>query len=287
MSTFGGAPTRPRAQDRTFRPGGRQLKSRRQAWYARCVAPEIVPYLVASCLALVVAIVIAVVVWWNKTHETIRVYVGNRAAWREFNTYEYYERWCLKQNLAEVQSSSVKEYRFVFAHSHYSRTSEWRRIVTRDQLVKKIEAVQEKAARRQSALRKMPMEEVDHLSGIWFEKMLVQMMLANPRYKSVRQTQASNDYGIDILANDAATGQRLGFQAKRYSSPIGIKAVQEAHAGRDFYQLDRVFVITNSTFTAQARKLAKSLDVGLLDREDLTRWIVEFGNSAESSPAAL
>ena len=45
--------------------------------------------------------------------------------------------------------------------------------------------------------------------------------------------------------------------------------MQEAVAGKKFYKLDRVCVLTNTSFTKSAIELAKANKVELIDREDL------------------
>lgn len=50
---------------------------------------------------------------------------------------------------------------------------------------------------------------------------------------SAKVTAGSGDQGIDVIAE--MNGKKLGIQCKLYSSAIGNKAVQEAHAGRAYY----------------------------------------------------
>ena len=67
--------------------------------------------------------------------------------------------------------------------------------------------------------------------------------------------------------------RKTGIQLKRYSSAVGNFAVQEAVAGKKFYKLDKVCVLTNSFFTKSAKELAKVNGVELLDRNDLKALI--------------
>lgn len=64
-------------------------------------------------------------------------------------------------------------------------------------------------------------------------------------------------------------GIKYGIQCKCYSSDIGNKAVQEAFAGRTFYNCHVAVVLTNQHFTKSAKELAKSNQVLLWDREKL------------------
>jgi HJR/Mrr/RecB family endonuclease len=83
----------------------------------------------------------------------------------------------------------------------------------------------------------------------------------------VEETKKSGDQGIDLIIKKHF--KRIGVQLKRYSRPVGNSAVQEAVAGKKFYKLDKVCVLTNTSFTKSAIELAKANKVELIDREDL------------------
>lgn len=80
-------------------------------------------------------------------------------------------------------------------------------------------------------------------------------------------TSGSGDQGIDVIA--MLDGKKVGIQCKLYSSSVGNKAVQEAHAGKAYYDADVVAVVTNADFTASARDLAQVTGVKLLSHHDL------------------
>jgi restriction system protein len=84
---------------------------------------------------------------------------------------------------------------------------------------------------------------------------------------SAEVTSASGDQGIDVIAE--YKGKKLGLQCKLYSSSIGNKAVQEAHAGKLYYGADVVGVISNATYTSSARDLAAVTGVHLLSHRDI------------------
>jgi restriction system protein len=97
-------------------------------------------------------------------------------------------------------------------------------------------------------------------------------------YHSVTVTQGSGDQGIDILATKM--GRKYGIQCKYYKHPVGNKAVQEARTGALFYECDRAVVMTNTTFTHQARELAGRTDVELWEKNRIkkgpTTVLMEF-----------
>jgi HJR/Mrr/RecB family endonuclease len=94
-------------------------------------------------------------------------------------------------------------------------------------------------------------------------------------------TQASGDQGVDVIAE--RQGIRLVVQCKKYSSPVGNKAVQEIAAGRIHQQArssslraDHAVVVTNNGFTPSARELANTTNVKLLHLSELETFAKEL-----------
>ncbi len=113
-------------------------------------------------------------------------------------------------------------------------------------------------------------EDVDEMTGTEFE-VLVANLFHSMRF-SVQITKSTGDQGIDVIAEK--NGIKYGIQAKCYSGSVGNSAIQEAVAGKQFYGLDKVFVVTNNKFTKSAIKLAQSNDVVLWDRNILTEKLM-------------
>ena len=113
-------------------------------------------------------------------------------------------------------------------------------------------------------------DSVDKMEGIEFEKFIKKLLEKNG-YKNVKTTQASNDYGIDVLAEKERV--KYAFQCKNYSSDVGSKAVQEVYSGKKYYDCHVGVVVTNRFFTRQAIELAKKNDVLLWDRNKLISMI--------------
>ena len=82
-------------------------------------------------------------------------------------------------------------------------------------------------------------------------------------YRHVKITGNSSDYGVDITAK--RRGHKYAVQCKFYSHPVGVSAVQQVVGGMAYYDCDRAMVITNNSFTRQAKELAERNDVELLD----------------------
>lgn len=111
----------------------------------------------------------------------------------------------------------------------------------------------------------------DELEGHDFEEYCAGLLSDNGFY-DVEVTKGSGDFGTDILATkDMVT---YAIQCKVYSAPVGVKAVQEAYAGRDYYDRMVGAVLTNQYFTSSAKEAAAKLKILLWDRdylEELTR----------------
>ena len=113
---------------------------------------------------------------------------------------------------------------------------------------------------------------MDDMEGHDFEVFCAQL-LENRGFTEVEVTKGSGDYGIDILAEKE--GVTYAIQCKRYMAPVGVKAVQEAYAGRDYYDRMVGAVLTNQYFTAPAVEAAKKLKILLWDRGYLEEMIAE------------
>ena len=88
-----------------------------------------------------------------------------------------------------------------------------------------------------------------------------------------KTTKGSGDQGADVLATK--NGVSFAIQCKKYSKPVGNKAVQEANAGRDFYKQDYGVVVSNAGFTKLARQAAHACGIILLNDnqlEDLLKY---------------
>lgn len=105
--------------------------------------------------------------------------------------------------------------------------------------------------------------EMDLMEGHEFEYFCAEL-LKKSGFQEVEVTRGSGDYGIDILAEK--DGVTYAIQCKRYNAPVGVKAVQEAYAGRDYYDRMVGAVLTNQYFTQPAVEAARKLKILLWDR---------------------
>lgn len=72
------------------------------------------------------------------------------------------------------------------------------------------------------------------------------------------------DYGADIIARRLF--RKIVVQCKHYSKPVGVRAVQEVIAARQYYGASIAAVATNRTFTRAAKQLAQRCRVELWER---------------------
>ncbi|MCD8039131.1 MAG: restriction endonuclease [Lachnospiraceae bacterium] len=107
-------------------------------------------------------------------------------------------------------------------------------------------------------------QELDDMEGLEFEAYCARLLAGNG-FVEVEVTKSSGDYGIDILAEKE--GVTYAVQCKRYTAPVGVKAVQEAYAGRDYYDRMVGAVMTNQYFTKPAAEAARKLKILMWDRD--------------------
>lgn len=113
---------------------------------------------------------------------------------------------------------------------------------------------------------------LDEMEGHEFEYFCADVLRRNG-FIEVEVTKGSGDYGIDILAEK--DGVTYAVQCKCYSDSVGVKAIQEAYAGRDYYDRMVGAVLTNQYFTTPAVEAAKKLKILLWDRGYLESMMEE------------
>ena len=110
-------------------------------------------------------------------------------------------------------------------------------------------------------------QNVDTMSGEHFEIFLIGLFRLHGY--AVRHTGRLGDFGGDLLLRKS--GEVIVVQAKRYSGYVGLNAIQEVLGAKGYYHATSALVVTNSTFSRQARALARANNVELWDRTRLLR----------------
>ena len=113
-------------------------------------------------------------------------------------------------------------------------------------------------------LRREKSVDIDEMEGHDFEYYCADLLRANG-YTHVEVTRGSGDFGADILCMQGDV--TIAVQCKCWDGPVGVSAVQEIYAGKDYYGRMVGIVMTNQYFTAPAREIAARLNVILWDRD--------------------
>lgn len=128
------------------------------------------------------------------------------------------------------------------------------------------------------------LQELDRLAGTEFEEWIA-TVLRRARLP-VERPGGGPDYGIDLVTR--VEGARVGIQAKRLGRPVGNAAVQQALAGSDFHGCHVAAVVTQSSFTRQARMQAEAahLPVVLVGRKELADLVGALRRGARRAARA-
>jgi restriction system protein len=136
---------------------------------------------------------------------------------------------------------------------------------------------------QRSKLLRSGIADIDKMDGIQFERYLSALFRSQGYQSEV--TKAAGDFGADLILRK--DGRKIAVQAKRYSSGVGISAVQEVQASLAHYAATEAWVVTNNKFTKAAEELAASNNVKLIGRETLIEMILKTqgqGSAAVPTP---
>lgn len=119
-----------------------------------------------------------------------------------------------------------------------------------------------------------PLENANfNMDGYEFEKYSANLLAKNG-FQKVEVTKCSSDFGVDIIA--FKDDIKYAIQCKRYSSAVGIKAVQEVIGSKAMNNCHVAVVLTNNYFTKSAKELAQKNNVLLWDKDKLNELIHNY-----------
>lgn len=104
------------------------------------------------------------------------------------------------------------------------------------------------------------------------------MFCVNAAGYTCRHLGGSGDLGADLIIDlpphpsssiPHPFSPAIVVQCKFYSQPVGYDAVKEAYTAKALYKAERAWVVTNSTYTDQARTTARTLGIDLLHHADI------------------
>jgi hypothetical protein len=126
------------------------------------------------------------------------------------------------------------------------------------------------------------LERLRTLSGVEFEHHVAELYRRLGYH--VQLTRGSGDQGIDVIAQSPR--ERIGIQCKQWADVVGNAGVQEAIAGRAYYNCSRAAVVCTSAYTSPARELASRASIQLIDGPAYAAMINQFQQVAKPSGVA-
>ena len=120
--------------------------------------------------------------------------------------------------------------------------------------------------RRLPPRRNSPID-IDFMTGLEFEHYIAGLLRENG-FRKVKLTERY-DFGVDIIAEKDEV--RWGIQVKRHEGMVKANAVRQVVTALRLYGCDREMVITSSTYSKVAQRLALANDCVLVDRKGLLR----------------
>lgn len=127
--------------------------------------------------------------------------------------------------------------------------------------------------RTNTKTQKSLIQTIDNdITGVEFEN-ISKLILEKNGFSNIIVTSTSGDYGVDILAEKDYV--KYAIQCKKYSSSVGIRAVQEVIGGKAMNNAHVAVVLTNNYFTPNAKELANKNGVLLWDKNKLLEMIKE------------
>ena len=137
------------------------------------------------------------------------------------------------------------------------------------ELLKEKERILNGDMSKEIELQKLELDFSNIQNGYEFEE-YVANLYKKMGYTIEEVTKKSGDQGADVIA--FKDNIKYVIQVKFYNNPVGNKAVQEVVASIGMYNADIGIVITNSTFTSSAVKLAQANNIELVDGEKIEEY---------------
>lgn len=131
--------------------------------------------------------------------------------------------------------------------------------------------------KKKEKLKKSGIHDIDQMDGFQFEYYLEQLFKSHGYRVTV--TSSRGDFGADLILHSKEG--KIAVQAKRYKKSVGIKAVQEIVAAKDYYNASSAWVVTNSEFTKPAVDLADRANVRLINRKSLIDLILHINPNGQ------
>ena len=119
--------------------------------------------------------------------------------------------------------------------------------------------------------------DIDHLDGHEFENLIVELL--EKMGFTIGERKLASDGGIDIIAENhqpMLEGTYI-IQCKRHSKKVGQPVIRDLYGVVHSRNANKGLLITNSTFTDEAKKFAEGKQLELVDGEKLRSLLIQFG----------
>lgn len=113
------------------------------------------------------------------------------------------------------------------------------------------------------------MRSIESMSGKEFEEYL-KILFINMGFKIIAYSKGV-DQGGDLIVSK--NNKNIVIQAKRHKEKVSNGSVQEVAAAIGYYKCANGIVVTNSSFTESAKRLADANNIELIDGSDLKKLI--------------
>jgi restriction system protein len=125
-------------------------------------------------------------------------------------------------------------------------------------------------------MEKWSLWQLQQIEPYDFEKLLAQLF--RKMGYAVEETQYSHDRGIDLIIKAVHFGLSHSWivQAKRYTEPVGVKAVREYSSLRYRDRIDGVIIVATSSFTREGQDEAAEHNVKLIDGNLLVEMLNHY-----------
>lgn len=129
-------------------------------------------------------------------------------------------------------------------------------------------------------IKKSGIRDIDRMDKTEFE-IFIKMLFANIDFTARSVKPAESGLGADFFL-EGETKAVLKLVPSGANTRVGLKAVQEIHAARTFFDAQEAWLITNTVFTEKAKMLGEKCGVKLIDRFLLQKLILVINPEANA-----
>ncbi|HEX6462613.1 MAG TPA: restriction endonuclease [Candidatus Saccharimonadales bacterium] len=126
--------------------------------------------------------------------------------------------------------------------------------------------------KRARAMQVLGVIDIDRMETRLFER-YVETLLRAHGHEIIQIVRTEHENTLFIIKKGS---KLMGALLSRQSRAIGPDFIRQAISHRAYHGLDSIMLITTSSFTPNARRLAFARRIGLVDRQQLAHWILEF-----------